>query len=72
MYDDGYVDLWLKPKAGMTKNIHGSFVVVRASSDDNFNNWQELYRFEIVSEFPDKHLWRDFTVQQGVEYKYAL
>lgn len=72
MYDDGYVDLWLKPKAGMNKNIHGSFIVVRASSDDNFNNWQELYRFEIVSEFPDKHLWRDFTVQQGVEYKYAL
>lgn len=70
--DDGYIDVWLKPLPDMKKNIHGSFLLTRASSNDEFKNWQELYRFEILNEFPDKHLWQDFTVEQGIQYKYAL
>jgi hypothetical protein len=60
--DDGYIDLWLKPNPDMHKKVRGSFLLTRASSEDNFNNWQELYRFELVSETPEKHIWQDFTI----------
>lgn len=43
-FDDGYIQLALRPKV---KNgvINGSFVLARASSEDNFDSWNEIYRF---------------------------
>jgi hypothetical protein len=70
--EDGYVDIRLVPKEHQTKTVRGSFVLVRASDEDNYESWQELYKFDLVNETPDKLLWQDFTVRQGVSYKYAL
>lgn len=70
--DDGYIDVWLKPETNSTKLVRGSFLLTRASELDNYENWEELYRFELIGERPEKHLWQDFTVQQGVRYKYSV
>lgn len=72
--EDGYVDVRLVPqeKSRDSASVCGSFVLVRASDEDNYDSWQELYKFNLVNEYPDKLLWQDFTVQQGVFYKYAL
>lgn len=72
MHEDGYVNISLKPKAQGAKSVRGSFVLIRSSSEDNYDSWQELYRFDMINEKPDMTLWQDFTVQQGVSYKYAL
>lgn len=72
LQDDGYVNVYLKPKSNGAKNIRGSFVLIRSSSDDNYESWQELYRFDMINESPNRSIWQDFTVQQGVQYKYAL
>lgn len=54
--------------------IVGSFVLVRASDEDNYQTWPEVFRFELNGAFPINKplLWQDFTVQQGVNYKYAI
>ena len=70
--EDGYVDIRLVPKEHQVKTVRGSFVLVRASDEDDYESWQELYKFDLVNENPDKLLWQDFTVQQGLSYKYAL
>ena len=70
--DDGYIDVWLKPDSTESRLVRGSFLLTRASETDHYENWEELYRFELVGERPDKHLWQDFTVQQGVKYKYSI
>ena len=69
------------------KKVRGNFVLVRSSSEDNFTSWNEIYRFELINENPvlsgdywydelgkkyRRILWRDFTIQQGHTYRYAV
>lgn len=42
--EDGYVQLALRPKIQHAV-LNGSFVLARASSEDNFDSWNEIYRF---------------------------
>lgn len=72
MPEDGYINVSLKPRQQGAKNIRGSFLLIRSSSEDNYESWQELYRFDMINEKPDRSIWQDFTIQQGVSYKYAL
>lgn len=78
-YDDGCVGLYFYPlsdKVGEDITINGSFVLARSSSLDNFSTWDEVYRFSYSNvNFTGNVsmlLWEDFTVQQGIEYQYAL
>lgn len=70
--EDGYVNIRLSPKTQGAKSVRGSFILIRGSSEDNYDSWQELYRFDMINEKPDMTIWQDFTVQQGIRYKYAL
>ena len=72
--EDGYVHLHILPKDidAEMKAITGNFVLVRASSEDNFSSWNEIYKFTLVNNYPLMTLWKDFTVQQGCSYKYAI
>lgn len=72
--DDAYVNVHILPKDidASIKAITGNFVLVRATSEDNFSSWSEIYRFTLVNNYPLMTLWKDFTVQQGYSYKYAV
>lgn len=72
IHDEGYVDVRLVNDKDNTRHVRGAFVLSRSSSEDNFDTWHEIYRFELTGELPNKQLWKDFTVQQGFEYKYAI
>lgn len=43
-FEDGCIKLTLRPKV-RSGVIDGSFVLARASSEDNFDSWNEIYRF---------------------------
>lgn len=49
----------------------GTFLISRASSEDNYV-WQNFKYFYLQSEEPDKRIFRDYTVKQGVTYKYSI
>ena len=72
--DDGYVEVSIKPSIDTHQVLKGSFVLIRGSEEDNYDTWQELYRFDLVNKTIDTKvpLWKDFTVQQGMRYKYAI
>ena len=73
--ENGYVSLQLigkKDKDGVEKVGTGTFLICRASSEDNYGSWSEIDRFALFGEAPSSHKWKDFTVQHGFTYIYSL
>lgn len=73
--ENGYVSLQLigkKDKDGVEKVGTGTFLICRASSEDNYGSWSEIDRFALFGEAPSSHNWKDFTVQHGFTYIYSL
>lgn len=69
-YDEAFIKLTLQAE-DEDKYISGKFVISRASSKNNYA-WEELKRFEIPSiKVKDWHF-EDYTVEQGVSYKYGI
>ena len=74
-YDNGYVSLSLegeKDSEGVEYTATGSYKILRASEEDNYMTWNEILKFALYGQKPSKWVWNDFTVKQGVSYKYAL
>ena len=68
-YDNGYIDINMKHYNNSP--MIGKYVLSRASSKDNFKSWNEIMRFTLNKEIK-KEIWKDFTIEQGVQYKYAV
>lgn len=74
-YDNGYIDINLigtKNQYGLETPVTGAFLVTRACSDNNYEIWSEISRFKLQAQNPSRWLWRDYTVEQGKTYKYAI
>ena len=74
-YENGYVDLELK--INLDDNLSGqayigSFVVTRTSEDSDYSIWKEIKKFRLNGQTTNLHLWRDFTIEQGKKYIYAI
>lgn len=69
-YDAGLVNIYLKGKYENQVDS-GLFLLSRRAENDP-NGWEELYYFSLQSEIPDRLLFTDYTVAQGVKYTYSL
>ena len=72
-YDNGYIDITLY-FAHPTKNIKGQFQLLRYSNLDDYSTETIIQTF-LIDDNASNHeyyLYRDFTVQQGVTYSYAI
>ena len=54
------------------KPCNGQFVITRSSAKTNFMDWVEITRFSLQNQPPSIIYHQDITVEQGIEYKYAL
>lgn len=52
--------------------LTGAFVITRSSSDSDYKLQDECLRFTASGAYPSRWSWRDFTVAQGVTYRYAI
>lgn len=70
---DGYIRVWLQGD-GKPVRVSGSFVLLRSSSENNYDSWYELTRFQLSQwdATTSREICKDYTVQQGFEYKYAI
>ena len=69
-YENGYVDIRI---SSIVKGISGGFFIVsRATEDTNYLQWEEVYRFHIMTNVTNKQIFKDFTVEQGKKYQYSL
>lgn len=74
-FDNGYIQIDLigkKNAEGKETPITGSFVLSRATQLGGYLDWEKLSTFKIISQYPTRMLWRDFTAEQGKRYKYSL
>lgn len=65
--DDGYIELSLHGAV-----LYGKFILSRTSSKENFETWHKITEFTIADAPNGLVLWRDFTIEQGVEYLYSI
>lgn len=65
--EEGYIDLTLHGN-----KLSGDFILNRASSKDNFATWQQITQFTIAQGFNGLSVWKDFTIEQGIEYLYSI
>lgn len=66
MNDKGQIETIVE---NVESSVNGSFVLSRRLED---GIWEELYRFALVNDKLSKWHWRDFTVEQGKTYIYAI
>lgn len=75
-YDNAYVAISLKgsidPETKLEKLVRGSFLLARASEQSNYTEWEVLDKFNLNSQKPSVKSWKDFTIEQGVNYKYSI
>lgn len=73
-FEEGYIDLNLigdLDYEGRETLAIGSFIVSRAASNENYV-WNRIMSFSLQSQSPTRFLWRDYTIEQGVQYKYSI
>lgn len=73
--DNGYIEVSLKghkDEVGVEYNVTGSFVIKRASNLDDYSKWDTILYFKANGKTPSKWTWKDFSIQHGLTYKYAI
>ena len=72
-FEDGFVEIKLVGHKDNFK-INGYFTLLRSASIDGFDSWIEITKFQLYRWDSNevKFLCNDFTVQQGINYKYAI
>ena len=74
-FENGYIVLNLsghKNDDGVEEAVSGTFKILRASDETNYSTWNEVVKFSLQSQLPSQWSWKDFTIKQGIIYKYAL
>ncbi len=79
---DGYLRYWdkdMKDYAECIDLIFGNYILLRSSSKDNYQTWQEMSRMTINSLHLDgvnnrysRKFFQDFSVESNIAYRYAL
>jgi hypothetical protein len=74
-YEEGFIDLTLTNHTiadnKTEKKVTGMFYIVRAASNDNYA-WREMGNFSLQAQVPSLRLWKDYSIEQGVKYIYAI
>lgn len=74
-YENGYIKIKLQgalDEQGLEIAAKGSFVLTRASESSNYMDWETISEFNLFAQRPSTLEWKDFTIKQGVNYKYAI
>lgn len=73
-YDNGCVNIGVYSDNG--SRLYGSTTVLRADAKENYSIWHVMNGtvadISSSSKVDTKTIWRDFTVEQGCTYKYAI
>ena len=54
------------------KKYFGSYLLSRASDEDNYTTWFNIARFRLDDQIPSSYTVRDVTIEHGRKYKYAI
>ena len=78
-FDEAYNDIYLKRNKGAEDPaICGNFLLLRASSKDNYSHWEKLSSFQIYNWTYNNgkdniyNVYKDYLIEQGISYRYAI
>lgn len=73
IFEEGYINVQFVPAEGLVSIDPISIEICRSEKTDNFQTWRTLQRL-YFSDYEVLKNWnfRDFTVEQGVTYKYCF
>ena len=54
------------------KKYYGSYLLSRASDEDNYTTWFNIARFKLDDQMPSTYSVRDVSIEHGRKYKYAI
>ena len=68
--EDGKVTI----QGSCSNNMNGYYKIVRASSEDNFVEWIDLFDFVVADRaiLEGQLVWNDYNLKHGIQYKYAV
>ena len=71
-YKNGCINIKLKLKEFEGLKT-GGFLISRSSSEDGYQTWNDIMKFTLLGDATlPTDLWTDYTVKQGVGYKYSI
>ena len=70
-FENGYILLQLENQKDV-QDMTGTFKLLRSNELSDFKTWDEILRFTLSGKSFLNWSWKDFTIQQGIRYKYAL
>ena len=68
---NGRIGVSLK-RSNSAEPLTGTIVIRRASSEDNFTTWEDVYSKNCVATTMIKEIWYDYTIKSGIWYKYCV
>ena len=74
-FNNGYIDIKLNGEKDYQGNeipVSGYYILSRASEINNYTQWDEIDKFTLAEQKPSKKSWKDFTIEQGIHYKYSI
>ena len=54
------------------RKYFGSYLLSRASDEDNYTTWFNIARFRLDDQIPSSYTIKDVTIEHGRKYKYAI
>lgn len=75
LIEDGGIRIFLKDD--LNSNINeklytGSFKLLRSDETTEFSEWNEILAFKLFDQVAPEVLFDDYTIKQGIQYKYAI
>lgn len=70
--ENGFIKIGWKTLDNNNQSIVGSFKILRADDLDQYATWHEIGRLNVINATVDILSFKDFTVENGRWYKYAL
>lgn len=52
--------------------LMGNFIISRADETTNFTVWDDIYSLTILNEQVNRTIFTDYTIENGISYKYAI
>ena len=71
-YDNGYIEVFFNKDVINETSVNGTFVLSRASEDYQYQNWETIVEFNLFAQKPSDLTWKDFSIEQGKQYKYSI
>lgn len=75
LLEEGCIDISLQPMqfdGAETKPLIGQFQLLRADKRHNFENWQIITKFNLTTGLFNVSVYKDYSVEQGMEYLYGI